>query len=215
MMSTKGIRLLVLLAAGGFMVTGCEESPVSSNTAKLLFGNNNPNVIVAMGDSVTAGTEISGPAFPQLVAQMSGKNVINEGRGGAFSWDGVQRIGGVLSREQPGYVFILYGINDLIHGISRNDTIENLRQMIRVAKENHTYPIVATVPPRYRGNGLFNPNHEALNRLIRNLCKEENVRLADIELEFNNNPALLQADGFHPNEDGNLVIAMVFYEALR
>ena len=219
-MLTKGIlagwiRLVGVVVACGCMMTGCEESSDSSSATSFLFGDNDPRVVVAMGDSVTEGSAISGPSYPELVAQMSGKTVINEGRGGVLSSYGAGRIGGVLAAYRPGYVFILYGINDLTHGQSHVWTVENLRLMIRTARQNKTYPIVGTITPRYRTAGLFNPNHEALNMSIRSLCEEENVRMADVERAFANNPALLQPDGIHPNEDGNLVVAMAFYEAMH
>lgn len=204
----------LILAACTCLTAGCETSS-SSPVPAIPFGDNDPNVVVAMGDSVTKGSAIRGPSYPQLVADWSGKTVINEGVGGALSSDGVNRIAGILARDKPGFVFILYGINDIIHVGSDNWTIENLRQMIRLARENQTYPIVGTIPPRYRGyDDFFDPRHTALNRRIRELCIEENVVLADVELAFDNNPELLLPDFFHPNEAGNQVIATVFYETL-
>jgi len=202
---------MLTIAACASVLAGCETSS-SSKAPVIPFGDNDPNVIVAMGDSVTRGTAISGPSYPQLVADWSGKTVINEGVGGALSSDGVNRIAGVLERENPGFVFILYGINDNIHVGSDNWTIANLREMIRLARENQTYPIVGTIPPRFQSNG--ENRHAGLNQRIRDLCNEEDVVLADVDRAFDNNPDLLLEDGFHPNEAGNQIIATVFYETL-
>jgi lysophospholipase L1-like esterase len=210
----RWMRMLVGLAVCGCLMTGCEDSSSSSSGASK-FGDNNPNVVAALGDSVTAGSEISGPSFPQIVAEMSGKTVINEAFGGALSSDGLAQIGELLARVKPGYIFILYGINDIIHIGNDDWTIDNLKQMIQIAKQNKTNPIVGTIPPRYSGSGTFNPLHQELNRRIRILCKAEGARVADVEREFGDDVTLMQADGFHPNENGNLIIATVFYEALR
>ena len=210
----KWMRMLVGMVVCGCFMTGCENSSSSSQGASK-FGTNDANVVAALGDSVTAGSEISGPDFPQIVADMSGKTVINESFGGALSSDGLDQIGELLARVKPGYIFILYGINDIIHVGNDDWTIDNLRQMILIAKQNKTYPIVGTIPPRYSGGGTFNPLHQELNRRIRILCKTEKARLADVEREFGDDATLMQEDGFHPNENGNLIIATVFYEALR
>ncbi len=206
--------MLVGLALCGCLMTGCEDSSSSSSGASK-FGDNNPNVVAALGDSVTAGSEISGPNFPQIVAERSGKTIINESFGGALSSDGLAQIGELLARVKPGYIFILYGINDIIHIGNDDWTIDNLRQMIQIAKQNKTYPIVGTIPPRFGGDGSLNSLHQELNRRIRILCREERARVADVEREFGDDITLMQEDGFHPNESGNLVIATVFYEALR
>ncbi len=211
----KGRLALALLLplSGGLIMTGCEKSSGSSEFGPGSFGDNDRNVIVAMGDSLTTGSAISGPSYPQIVAQMSGKLVINEGVNGALSVDGAARISGVLQRDKPGYVFILYGVNDVIHIGSDDWTVENLRLMIQAARENKTVPIVGTISPRFRWDGTN--RHAGLNERIRELCREEKVRLADVEREFGDNQALMLPDGFHPNENGNLIIATVFYEALR
>jgi len=198
-------RALLVLAICGGLTAGCEPSS-KVRSIPLQFGANNPNVVVAMGDSVTDGSAINGKSYPQIVAELSGKTVINEGVGGAFSSDGVRRIGAILEREKPGFIFILYGINDVIH-VGRNErTIENLRQMIQLARQNQTHPIVGTITPRFRWNGAN--SHAGLNRRIRELCVEEDVILADVEKEFGDNQALFWPDLIHPNEDGNLLCVL-------
>ncbi len=214
----RAVGVLMLCA---MLLAGCEIVPRSPSSLRTTseptptpfdFGDNNPDVVVAMGDSVTAGSAISGPSYPRLVAGMSGKVVINEGIGGEWSSGGLARIGSVLASHKPGYVFIMYGINDEIHVGSVNWTISNLRQMIHIVKESKAYPIVGTIPPRATPSGAN--RHAALNARIRQLCEEENVTLADVELAFNEDYTLMLEDGFHPNENGNLLIAMVFNEAL-
>lgn len=238
------IRILLAFALCGFFMVGCENSSSSSNSSTPVdssspanssspadssdsadsyrpadfasgFGDNDPNVVLALGDSITEGSAISGPSFPQIVAGMSGKSVINAGVGGTMSIDGLNEIGELLAQNKPGYVFILFGVNDLIHVGDYGWTIDNLRQMIRIAKQNNTRPIVGTIPPRYRGDGVTNAMHQRLNRLIRALCKDEKAQLADVEKEFGSDTTLIQEDGMHPTEEGNLIVATVFYEALR
>ncbi len=209
----KALAQGLALLAVGFLLSGCENSSGSSGFSPSTFGDNDPGVVVAMGDSLTTGSALRGPSYPSLVEQMSGKTVINQGVNGALSSDGVNRITDVLQHYKPGYVFILYGVNDVIHISSDNWTIENLRFMIQAARYNLTIPIVGTISPRYRWDGTS--RHTSLNERIRQLCKEEKVRLADVEAEFGDAQDLMLPDGLHPNDSGNLIIATVFYEALR
>lgn len=204
---------VVLILTSVMLLAGCEPFSSSSKDPDS-SGNNDPNMVLALGDSVTAGSAISGLSYPQLVADFSGKTVINEGVGGALSSDGADRIQGLLETHKPEHVFILYGINDIIHVSSDDWTIENLRFMINAARNNKSSAIVGTIPPRYRGDDVFDHRHVSLNNRIRQLCLEESVTLADVESAFDYNLELLQEDGFHPNEDGNRLIALVFYEAL-
>lgn len=191
-----------------------DDEPNPSDAETNPYGDNYPARVLALGDSVTAGSTLSGPSYPELVAVYSGKQVFNEGVGGALSADGASRITPLLSVLQPGYVMILYGINDVIHLGDADWTVSNLRTMIEAARANKTVPIVGTIPPRYRGDGVFDVRHTELNAKIRAMAREEDVRLADIEVVFNYDKSLLQDDGFHPNEDGNQLIAVTFYMLL-
>ncbi len=191
-----------------------EEETIPADDETNPYGNNDPARVLALGDSVTAGSTLSGPSYPELIAVHSGKQVFNEGVGGALSSDGVNRIGQLLIAIQPGYVMILYGINDITHLGDADWTVSNLRTMIAVARANKTVPIVGTIPPRYRGDGVFDPRHTELNTKIRAMALEEDVRLADIELVFNEDETLLQDDGVHPNAAGNQLIAVTFYMLL-
>ena len=178
------------------------------------FGDNDPNLVLAVGDSVTEGSAITGLSYPTLVASFSGKYVINEGVGGTMSSYGLERFEAWLTGYQPGYVMILYGINDIIHVNDLDWTLANLRTMVQKAHANRTVAIVGTLPPRLRPDIGWDHRHITLNQRIRLMVEEENARLADVELAFGWNANLLQVDGYHPNEAGNRVIAATFDIAL-
>jgi len=223
----------VALAAAAMLMSACEMNSKSRRTpepdpAPADGGDkkDNPepskapkgdaNVVVAMGDSVTAGSMLSGPAYPQLLSEMTGKHVINAGVGGVRSEYGVEIVGTVLARHKPGHVLIMYGINDIIaYSGSYGTIIGNLRKIVRAAKEGGAIPVLATIPPRWRpAYGVFDHRHTELNRRIRSLASDERAKLADVERAFGKNRELLLDDGFHPNDDGNRIIAVVFREAL-
>jgi lysophospholipase L1-like esterase len=192
------------------MLGGCEGGGGSSAPAHD-FGSNDPNVVACLGDSITEGYLLaSADSYPSQLAAMTGKTVHNRGVGGTRSSYGVSIVGSVLARYKPGYMPILYGINDLIHGVSKNEIIGNLRTMIQAAKANSTVPIIATLTPCYASHAWIEGDDMALNGLIRTLADEEGVDCADLEAEFGSDESLILPDGLHPNAAGAAVIAQTF-----
>ena len=223
------MRRLLLVAVIGILLAGpsCgRKSPTSTSywNENWDFGTNNPNVFVALGDSVTEGAgdstfdgcfigEFEG--YPRrLQAKLpSGKRVINEGRCGEGAMHGAQRVNSVLAQYKPGYLLILYGYNDRC---ACQNIMDQLRIIIRAAKANKTIPIIGTM------NG-DNPDVESMNPMIRNLAREEGIIVADIFQAFESDSryqqdhsALLYGDslGLHPNDAGYEVMAQAWYDAI-
>lgn len=82
---------------------------------RLPIGDNQPNVYVAFGDSLTTGVGSAtgagyrGPLQGQLTSYFGQGFVVDAGRDGTFSSRGAERIPGVMSRERPAYTLIFYG----------------------------------------------------------------------------------------------------------
>lgn len=49
---------------------------------------------------------------------------------------------------------------------------------------------------------------------IRQLAKDEGIKLADLNKEFGTDRSLLQPDGLHPSDAGNQLMAMVFNDKI-
>jgi lysophospholipase L1-like esterase len=192
------------------LLGGCEGDS-DSGSAPRDFGDNDPAVVACLGDSITEGYLLaSGESYPAQLAGITGKTVHNEGVGGTRSSYGVSIVGSVLDRYSPGYMPILYGVNDLIHGVSQDEIIANLRTMIRAAKANSTVPIVATLTPCYASHGWVQGSVAAINGPIRTMAAEEGVDVADLEAAFGSDESLILPDGLHPNASGARVIAETF-----
>jgi len=191
---------------------GC-ELPSSSGKSRHDFGENDPNVVLCMGDSITHGYTLPRDQnYPSQLAVFLGRRVINTGLIGATSRDGLRRIRGLLEENKPGYVLIMYGTNDVRTG-STGATIDNLRQMIRIAKEQNVIPIIATLPPTSGRYAFMLEDLVAMNSRIRSLASSEGVRVADVARAFDSNVSLLQ-DGIHPNRDGMQKIALAFFDRI-
>ncbi|MBU4198694.1 MAG: SGNH/GDSL hydrolase family protein [Verrucomicrobia bacterium] len=199
-----GIALVV------FGLLGCEGGGGGDPWADFDFGANNKNVCLALGDSITAGNSY----IPKLAGMLQ-KTIVNEAIPGSETSVGVDLVHPGLDSTHPGFLIILYGINDLIMGYSESGAIANLRYMVQAAKDNKTAPIIATLTP-VTGDyiGLVS-GIQRLNAAIRQMAAEEGVTLVDLEEALNWDPAYLLPDGLHPNAAGNDVIAATFYDAMK
>lgn len=206
------LRLTAWLAIPCLMTLmgGCEGGGGGGGSAHD-FGDNDPNVIACLGDSITEGYLLaSADSYPAQLAAITGKTVYNRGVGGSRTFEGVSAVGTVLNRYTPGYLLILYGVNDLIHGASQDSIITNLRTMIQAAKANSTVPVIATLTPTYDSHTWVADDVIALNGQIRTMAAEEGVDVADLEAAFDADASLILVDGLHPSASGARVIAETF-----
>lgn len=205
-------RLSCVLVLGSFLAA-CEDDGGGSSTPDV--GDNDINTVVCLGDSITEGECVpAGPPYPSRLAGLSGKNVINQGSCGEKSGSGASRAGGVLDRYSPGYMCILYGANDAIFDRPTEDVVNNIRAIVQACKANQTVPIVGTLLPMYDGHAFAAGSARDISAGIRTMAKEEGARLVDLEAEFGDDRSLLQADGLHPSDAGNQLIALAFNDAI-
>lgn len=211
----KRLAIMMLLASGAGCLDSGGGSGGGGGSASQDTGNNDPNRVVALGDSITEGVcRPDGTPYPARLAGLSGKNVINEGRCDERSIGGVSRIGGVLSRYQPGTIVILYGANDALDGLSTDVVVNNLRAMCNAAIANKTIPLLGTCLPMYGGRSAANSRLQAYNVQIRALAQELGIRVVDFEKEFGNERSLIQGDGVHPSSAGLQVMAFAVNDKL-
>jgi len=212
---TRGLAAVVLLALGA----GCTGGSDSTTD----FGDNDPSIVAAIGDSITFGKHDMGIdscahsyratiGFCPRLQGLTGKTVFNEGECGEKSSDGLDRIDSVLQRLRPGVILIDYSPNDIVYG--SDATIQNLRAMIAIARSNKTVPILGTLVPAVGDHSGWEPFIKDLNAKILALCAEEGLACADHYAAFTNDPgfmetpyALLFEDGLHPNSAGYELMA--------
>jgi lysophospholipase L1-like esterase len=199
---------------------------------RLPIGDNQPDVYVAFGDSLTSGVGSAtgggyrAPLQAQLGAYFGQGVVVSSGRDGTFSTTGAARIPGVMSRERPAYTLIFYGTNDWNdqrcqdHPPADCYTIDNLRIIVDYVKRVSSNPVLATLPPT---NPALAPTQRTawnaqMNTLIKNLAQSEGVIVADLFAAFpTTNTSDLPRyffDDVHPNDQGYLLIAQAFLKAL-
>src|SRR6266571_5472447 len=129
-----------------------------------LQSNAQPPVILAIGDSMTAGYGVAADSsYPaQLERELKNRGyqyrVVNQGVTGSTSTQALSRLNRALA-VQPEIVIIQLGGNDASQGIPRNVSQENLRIMIERFKPGGARIFFAggrfPIWTNWRGNSIF------------------------------------------------------------
>lgn len=88
--------------------------------------------IVCFGDSITRGYGASlGKAYPDRLGRLLRRRIVNAGRDGDTTERALSRIEDVLWRTDPRLVIIELGGNDLLKGVNRDITFQNLDDIVQ------------------------------------------------------------------------------------
>ena len=205
-------RLLSALACTALLLAGCggDDGDGGSAAGKPASGND-PDLVVCIGDSLTAGINCAGAPYPTRLAGMCAKRVVNLGVGGVSSAYGRSHVGEATSRR-PGYVCILYGTNDPGHYIDPPETAANVRAIVSACKAAGCVPIVATPPPTIEPHWNNNSGLSEIAAALRDVARQEGAALVDLHAAFSGDPAryLNPADGLHFSDVGGDLVAKKF-----
>jgi lysophospholipase L1-like esterase len=208
---------LVGIVALSLALPGCESGGGGDPWANFDFGSNNKNICVALGDSITAGSVLDSYAqcyIPKLAGMLQ-KSIINKAISGSETGVGADLVHSCLDTYHPGFLIILYGVNDLIMGYGEAEAVANLRYIVRAAKDNKTVPIIATLTPVAFDHVLWASGVKRLNSGIRQMADEEDVTVADLDEAMGWNTMYLLPDGLHPNPVGNDLMAATFSDVMK
>ena len=159
-----------------------------------------PGTIVFLGDSITAGYGLDPQeAYPSLI-EISGMTTLNSGVSGNTSADGLQRLRNYFaSGETARLVVIALGANDILHGVSPEDTESNLESSIAECKTRGIPVLLCgiSIPWKFGSDSIFT-----------DVARHEHVPLMkDILLGDATHEDLMQEDHMHPNAAGQKLIA--------
>ena len=185
-------------------------------TSSFVFGadevqQDERTVIVTFGDSITAGYKISRP-YPRRLAIILGPcaKIVNEGKGGEWTTNGVRRIDKVLAKHHPNYIIIMEGANDVMGGLSASAVKFNLSRMVNKAMAAGAIPIISTITPNTYKKGITSSIPNQYNPKIIALAAEAGIDLVDSYQNVKPRWGSLTLEGLHPNEKGAQVLAEGF-----
>ena len=190
-------------------------------------------VVVALGDSLTAGYRIMDPyamdprvpytahleAMIRTMFHGTGRStlalVINAGINGDFTDDMLERFEKDVAAERPDAVVVWGGINDLGAGRKPEQVLGNLLKLHDMARASGVESVACTLTPmRHTSDAM-----RKLNELIRKNCAERGTRLADLFPQFINTEGNLKHkysdDGSHLTAEGYRLVAKIVYDTTR
>ena len=208
-----GIIALLELGCGGSKTEPPNAAPVEkseASPAKASAARDDRPVIVAFGDSLTAGFGAepgnSYPDFLQRDLDAAGFKwrVANAGVSGDTTTDGVNRLGEVLA-EKPRVVIVEFGGNDGLRGLPIETTRANLDQIISTIVQSGAKVVLAgmTLPPNYGPEYI-----RSFEKVYRDLGAKYKVTRIPFLLDgVATQRELMQRDGLHPTGPGNAIVA--------
>lgn len=187
----KKILIGVLCVAGLFYLFKGKRTEIKN------FPNSN-NVIVAFGDSLTAGYGAAeGSSYPDVLAKKINRPVINLGLSSDTAVNAPTRLPSVLS-QRPYMVLIELGANDFMHQRSRQQAIEAVSRIVdEVQSAGAIAVIVDTGAP---GMGEY-------TKAYKKLAKEKGALFVPGILDGIFFHREYKSDQVHPNEKGYAKVA--------
>lgn len=186
-------------------------------------------VIVAFGNSITAGvgdtnypSGSSGYPFrleQMLLSTFPSVIILNRGVPGERTSSGVRRLNTILARENPDFVLILEGINNIQDGGTGmvSGIVADLESMVRAVKASGATPLIASILPTTGPHNFQNTAINTVNPLIASIAVAEEITFVDLNGAFRSQSdytLLLNEDGLHPNSNGYNLIAEVWFNGL-
>ncbi len=162
--------------------------------------------VLAFGDSVTAGVGATrGEDWPSLLAQKTGWTVVNAGVSGDTAQNGKSRIQAFLDAHRPALVIIEIGGNDFLRRQPSNAVKENIRPMIKAARQSGAQVALVAVPElSFMGLVAGKPSDSPI---YEELADEEKVSLVPNVFSDTLARPELCADRIHPNALGYQAMA--------
>ena len=211
------------LIASGF---GCGSSRPSRNadaqsnrplaTPQIVAGR--PKII-AFGDSLTAGLGLSErESYPYLLQERLKADgydyeVVNAGVSGETSLGGLERIDWTLEQENTKILILELGANDLLRGVPVAKMKANLDKIIGKAKAKNVRVLLCGMlaPPTMGAN-----YQRDFMMAFPDLATEHKVEFLPFLLDgIASKKELNQADGIHPNAEGEKIMTENIYKALK
>jgi acyl-CoA thioesterase-1 len=190
-MNSKRDKLFIFLLVAVLLVVGLTacSSPVKLPSLAA------DAVVVAFGDSITFGTGASEQeSYPAVLEKLIGRRVVNAGVPGEVTASGLSRLPDILEREKPALLILCHGGNDQLRRLNEQQTADNIREMIRLAKQRGIAVVLIAVP----SPGIFISPAPFYSEI----AKELTIPLEEKTLSLVLADGSLKSDYIHPNAAG-------------
>jgi len=164
--------------------------------------------VICFGDSLTEGVGAGAREdYPSLLAQQLQYSVINAGKSGDTSADGLARLERDVLGRNPRLVIVLFGGNDFLRQVSLSATRKNLEEMIQTIQARGA--MVALVGTRL---GFFTDEYGPIYQEIAQ--RYGALFIPEILKGILSDPKL-KSDSIHPNGAGYRLMAERIIERIK
>jgi acyl-CoA thioesterase-1 len=192
----------------GVLSLGAPGAAVAAQCSLLIVGDS-----LSSGYGLAAGTGWVDRLNARLAKSAPAWRAVNASVSGDTTQNGLLRLKPALERQQPQGVAIELGGNDALRGTPPAVIRDNLRTMIRQARNAGAWVVLLDAPvlPNYgRAYG------EAVARIYVDLARAEKVaRVPCFVCGVGIQSGMMQADGIHPNEQAQTAMLDAVWPALK
>jgi lysophospholipase L1-like esterase len=163
--------------------------------------------ILSFGDSLTFGVGVeTAMSYPSILAELTGRQVVNAGKSGEVTADGLRRLAHTLDETDPAVLILLEGGNDILRNEDPAVIRSNLAAMIAMAKSRGIEVVLVGVPEK----NLFS----RVAPFYEELAEEYQVVFEGELIGDMLRTASYKSDPLHFNRHGYRVLAEAIFELL-
>ena len=152
-------------------------------------------VVLAFGDSITFGTGASeNQSYPAVLEGLIGRKVQGAGVPGEVSAAGLARLPSAIDHHKPQLLILCSGGNDFLRKLGKAQAAENIRAMVRAARDKGVAVMLIAVPEP----GLMPSPPD----FYKDIAKEFGIPYEDAALAKILRDNELKSDLIHPNAKG-------------
>lgn len=193
-------RLVVLLVLG-VMLSGCKpearQAPLPTDAKVLAFG-----------DSLTFGTGVlPEEGYPAVLQTLINREVINAGVPGETTAEGLKRLPIWLNEYEPRLLVLCHGANDLLRSLGEEKAADNIRAMVRMARDRGIDVLLIAVPKF----GLM----RSPPTFYEDIATEFDIPIERNILDDIVRKRTLRSDTVHPNAEGYRLLAQAVARRLQ
>lgn len=185
-------RLLWIFLLVALLSSACDSGGTLNDIRNLQSRGEN---IVCFGDSLTEGVGAgNGGGYPSILARQLRVSVVNAGRRGDTSADGLARLDRDVLGRNPRLVIVLFGGNDFMRQLAVGETRKNLEEIVGRIQDRGA--MVALVGMRL---GLFTDEY---GPIYKGIARKRGALYIPEILKGILSDARLKSDSIHPNSAG-------------
>ncbi len=197
-------RFLWLLLIG-ILSSTCDRAGSFNDIRNLQSRGEN---IICFGDSLTEGVGAgSGEDYPSVLARRLQVPIINAGRRGETSADGLNRLEQDVLARNPRLAVVLFGGNDFLRQVPVSETRKNLEAIVQRIQERGA--MVVLVGLRL---GLFTDEY---GPIYEEIAKQHGALYIPEVLKGVLSDPRLKSDSVHPNSAGYQLMAERILEQVK